>query len=337
MTKTLTIIGATGTQGGSVVTALLNNPNYAIRGVTRNINSDKARSLAAQGVEVVQADLDDFESLKLAFKGSHAVFAMTNFFEACLRTGSMPAAMQLEEQQGRNLATAAASTPGLEHYIWSSLPNSSQNTKGKIVVPYMASKNAVDDYIRTQPDLWDKTTLIWFGWHAENIQNPLFRPQPLASFNPPGRDVVHHINVPVETQMAALGSATVNSGLWVRAILQQPAITLPGKAVAAVMDYISFKDIFATYHQSRAEAAGAGKSPGKAHVVEVSDNKYAEMWPAWGEILGISQRYMASLPGQSFSSVHEEIEVLLRRDLDGLDGLVTTQQTFDDMARASAT
>jgi uncharacterized protein YbjT (DUF2867 family) len=41
-----------------------------VRALTRNPESDAAKKLAAEGVEVVQADFDNEESLKKAFKVS---------------------------------------------------------------------------------------------------------------------------------------------------------------------------------------------------------------------------------------------------------------------------
>lgn len=54
--KIITIFGATGAQGGSVVKTFLEDPKlsgWAVRGVTRNVESEKAKQLAAKGVEVV--------------------------------------------------------------------------------------------------------------------------------------------------------------------------------------------------------------------------------------------------------------------------------------------
>ena len=68
MAKLIVVMGATGVQGGSVVSALLKNPAYKIRAVTRNALGDSAKKLAAEGVEVVSADSGDVESLKVAFK-----------------------------------------------------------------------------------------------------------------------------------------------------------------------------------------------------------------------------------------------------------------------------
>jgi uncharacterized protein YbjT (DUF2867 family) len=67
MAPILTVIGATGAQGGSVVEHALKAGVYKVRAVTRNPNSDKGKALAAKGAEVVQADVNDEESLVKAF------------------------------------------------------------------------------------------------------------------------------------------------------------------------------------------------------------------------------------------------------------------------------
>lgn len=66
--KLIVVIGATGAQGGSVVSSLLGDKSYRIRGVTRNPSSEKAKALSAKGVEVVTADSSDAGSLKKAFE-----------------------------------------------------------------------------------------------------------------------------------------------------------------------------------------------------------------------------------------------------------------------------
>lgn len=69
--KLIVVFGATGKQGGSVVDALLKSAeSYSVRAVTRNPNTDKARALAARGVEVVTGDLDHYNSLLKAFEVS---------------------------------------------------------------------------------------------------------------------------------------------------------------------------------------------------------------------------------------------------------------------------
>jgi len=81
--KIIAVVGATGSQGGGLCRAILADPNgsFAVRALTRDPNKDKAKALAEKGAEVVQADLDDIESLKKAFAGAHGVYCVTNFWE----------------------------------------------------------------------------------------------------------------------------------------------------------------------------------------------------------------------------------------------------------------
>jgi uncharacterized protein YbjT (DUF2867 family) len=99
MPKILTVFGATGSQGGSVVRAVRAHPIlsgiYRIRGVTRSLTSEQSKNLTAEGVDMVQvwlatakkwkmanfldkADLNEADSVYQAVLGSDAVFAMTN-------------------------------------------------------------------------------------------------------------------------------------------------------------------------------------------------------------------------------------------------------------------
>ena len=58
MSKILTVFGATGSQGGSVIKSIREHPTlsrtYKIRGVTRSPHSAVSRRLAAEGVDIVQ-------------------------------------------------------------------------------------------------------------------------------------------------------------------------------------------------------------------------------------------------------------------------------------------
>jgi len=58
--KIVAVTGITGHQGGSVVESLLKSGTYSVRGLTRDPTSDKAKLLAARGVEIVKADCMDF-------------------------------------------------------------------------------------------------------------------------------------------------------------------------------------------------------------------------------------------------------------------------------------
>ena len=57
--KIIAVVGATGTQGGGLVRAILRDPGgaFTARAITRDVNSEKARALAKMGAEVVTAGL----------------------------------------------------------------------------------------------------------------------------------------------------------------------------------------------------------------------------------------------------------------------------------------
>lgn len=57
MSKLITVFGATGNQGGSVMQAILADPvlskEYKLRGITRDVSKESAKKLASQGAEMV--------------------------------------------------------------------------------------------------------------------------------------------------------------------------------------------------------------------------------------------------------------------------------------------
>ena len=57
--KTIAVVGATGSQGGGLARAILADPDggFAVRALTRNANSEKARALEKQGADVIEADI----------------------------------------------------------------------------------------------------------------------------------------------------------------------------------------------------------------------------------------------------------------------------------------
>jgi uncharacterized protein YbjT (DUF2867 family) len=114
--KTIAVVGATGQQGGGLARAILDDPEqrFTLRALTRNPDSAAARALAARGAEVVSADLDDEASLTKAFEGAYGAYLVTAFWEYN--------SVEREHQQARAMAAAAKAT-GLQHVIWSTLPD----------------------------------------------------------------------------------------------------------------------------------------------------------------------------------------------------------------------
>ena len=62
--KLITVVGGTGAQGGGLVRAILNDKNspFRVRALTRDPKSEKAKALAAQGAEVMAANVDDLRA-----------------------------------------------------------------------------------------------------------------------------------------------------------------------------------------------------------------------------------------------------------------------------------
>lgn len=64
MSKLITVFGATGVQGGSVIRAILNDATlskeFKIRGVTRDTSKPAAKELEAKGVEVVSVRISNY-------------------------------------------------------------------------------------------------------------------------------------------------------------------------------------------------------------------------------------------------------------------------------------
>jgi hypothetical protein len=84
------IIIKPGAQGGSVVNSLLAAGRYKIRGLTRNPNSDKAKALAAKGVEMVKCDLSIKEDVKKGLKDADIAWIVTDFWNPVSNIFSWP-------------------------------------------------------------------------------------------------------------------------------------------------------------------------------------------------------------------------------------------------------
>jgi uncharacterized protein YbjT (DUF2867 family) len=166
MTKLIAVTGATGAQGGGLVRAILDDPagGFEARAITRNPDSDAAKALSSEGVEVVQADLDDEASLIRAFAGVHGAFCVTNFWEHF--------SPEREKAQAGNLARAARSA-GVAHAIWSTLEDVRSyvplgddripTLRGGYKVPHMDAKGEANEFFRQAgvPTTYLYTSFYW--------------------------------------------------------------------------------------------------------------------------------------------------------------------------------
>jgi len=164
--KIIAVLGATGSQGGGLVRAILSDPNggFAARALTRDVNSDKAKELAKLGAEVVAADVDDPESLKKAFAGAYGAYCVTFFWNHFSPD---------KELAHANAMAQAAKAAGLKHVIWSTLEdtrkfvplsdNRMPTLQGKYKVPHFDAKGEADGAFTSLgvPVTFLLTTFYW--------------------------------------------------------------------------------------------------------------------------------------------------------------------------------
>ncbi|KAF2634589.1 NAD(P)-binding protein [Massarina eburnea CBS 473.64] len=80
-TKTITVVGATGSQGGSVANVFSNLPEWHVRGLTRDLAKPSSLICKESGVELIAGDLTDISSLKKAFAAANVIFGATDFWQ----------------------------------------------------------------------------------------------------------------------------------------------------------------------------------------------------------------------------------------------------------------
>jgi uncharacterized protein YbjT (DUF2867 family) len=167
--KTIAVVGATGSQGGGLVEAILNDPNggFTAVAITRDPSKAKAKAMASRGVKVAKADLDDVESLKKAFAGADAAFAVTNFWEHF--SGAK------EKAQAKNIADAAKAA-GVKHVIWSTLEDTRKYMRPDdkrmpflqqtYRVPHFDAKAEADAFFQALPSTLLRTSFYWDNIYA---------------------------------------------------------------------------------------------------------------------------------------------------------------------------
>ncbi|KAJ7176976.1 NAD(P)-binding protein [Mycena filopes] len=175
----ITIFGATGCQGSAVVNAVLADGSYTPRAVSRNPGSAACKALRARGVEVVAGNLFDQESLKIAMRGTDAVFGVTNFWDPEIYPANLEGKGEIF--QGQNLVDAAKYV-GVKFFIWSSLPNSTKESKGLFPnVWHLENKAIIEEYLKSS-DI--PHAILLTGWFGESFWRwNYLRPTPNGGYN----------------------------------------------------------------------------------------------------------------------------------------------------------
>ncbi|MGE2715710.1 NmrA/HSCARG family protein [Mycolicibacterium litorale] len=167
--KIIAVVGATGSQGGGLVRALLDDGAFAVRALTRDPASKKGAALSAAGADVVAADLDDEASLDRAFDGVHGAFVVTNYWAPLTPEQEAKQSRAERELAQARAAARALERAGVAHVIWSTL----EDTRGHFAddaqvpdvegykVPHFDAKAEADAFFAGLPVTYLRTTLFF--------------------------------------------------------------------------------------------------------------------------------------------------------------------------------
>ena len=222
--KLIAIVGASGHQGGAVVRALQASGQFKVRALTRN--PAKHPQLAD---EVVLADLNRPQTLKAAFAGAHGIFLVTNFRE--------PGA---DERKQALAAIHAAEHAGVQHFIWSTLPNVEAITGGKLHVPHFTDKAKIDRIVSE----------AGFAYHTFVIA-PFFY-QNLVGVMAPQKQADGALGwaMPLDPEKRVIHMGDINElGPIVVGAFAQPELAGNGEHLPLVGDFLSFNAIIATLNR----------------------------------------------------------------------------------------
>ncbi|RKL41547.1 hypothetical protein BFJ72_g5439 [Fusarium proliferatum] len=235
MSKLLTVFGATGNQGGSVIRAILADPflskEFTLRGITRDASKPAAKDLASKGVEIKTANLSSADLVASAIAGSHTVFLVTSpdFFN--------PSASP-ELAHGKIVADAAVAA-NVKHLIYSSLLNVTKETGGRLShVVHFDQKAQVEEYIRSKSIF---STFVLPGYFMSNYS--------VSQMLRKGSDGAYSLAYPVSDKARfPLIDADADIGKYVAAVLRDPA-THYGKQILAASDYYTPKRILSEFEE----------------------------------------------------------------------------------------
>ena len=133
MDELIAVCGATGRQGGAVARSLLQE-GWKVRALTRRPDRPEAAALATLGSDVVQADMEDVESLRRAFEGAYGVFSVQN---------GLVSGFDREVVQGRNVADVANHV-GVAHLVFASAGTGQRGTG----IASWEAKVDIEDHMR---------------------------------------------------------------------------------------------------------------------------------------------------------------------------------------------
>lgn len=151
MSRAILITGATGSQGGAVIDALIaQKSDFLLLAVTRNPQSASATKLASKSsnIKVVQGDLNDVPSV---FKNAKAAAGSVPIWGVLSVQQAMggDATVEKEEVQGKAMVDEAIKA-NVEFFLYSSVDRGGDEKSwtDPTEVPHFASKHRVEHHLR---------------------------------------------------------------------------------------------------------------------------------------------------------------------------------------------
>ncbi|CAL1716920.1 unnamed protein product [Somion occarium] len=177
--KLILVIGATGSQGIAVIDALLAPSDdgsaspYAIRALTRDPDSRRAKLLTSKGVECFKGAFDDFPSVLNALRDVYGVWANTDGFTV---------GEQKEVYAGLRIYELAKQLGTVRHFVWSNLDYGFKkgNWNPAYHCEHYDGKGRVLEFLRAQSSEPTENGMSWSsvttGPYIEMLQNMMFGP-----------------------------------------------------------------------------------------------------------------------------------------------------------------
>jgi len=222
--RLIAVVGATGQQGGAVVRALQASGQFKVRALTRS--PAKHPEL---GDEVALADFNLPETLKAAFTGVHGVFLVTNAWEA-----------GADELKQALAAVNAAKAAGVQHLIWSTLPNVETISRGKFNVSHFTDKAKIERIVSEAG--FAHHTFVIAPFYYQNLLGAM-APQKQA-------DGTAGWALPLDPERRVIHMGDITElGPIVAGAFAHPELAGHGEHLPLVGDFLSFNEIIATLNR----------------------------------------------------------------------------------------
>ena len=222
-TRTIAVIGATGAQGGGVVRALQERGTFTVRALSRNPEAN--RGLAD---DVIYADLTKPETLEPALEGAYGVFTNTNSFGG----------PDTDEVAQGTAAVNAARAAGVQHYVWSTLPDVERISGGKFVVPHFTNKAKINHVVDEAG--FPFHTFVEPPFYFQNLMSPMY--QKVA-----GPDGTPSWTLPASASAGGMHMGDIEEfGNLVAGAFENPEKVGDGTYLSLAGDLLSWDEITAT-------------------------------------------------------------------------------------------